>query len=281
MAEVLVLVDSAEGTVKKATFELLTAAKALGEPSAVVVGASGTAAALKDQLGEYGAAKVYATGDLGGKLPGPAVAAAMKAVIDGGDVPDVILFPQSYEGRDVVARLSVKLDRTVLTNNTDIEVDGDAVKVTTPIFGGNTLVTTAFTGEGPHLAVFRPKSFAAESSSIAKVPRSTKATTAWNRESSLTFACGGKTPVNQTVIRAKIATTTPTARCAGSREAMFPAPAIKARRRTRRGRGRSGPRLALGRGGCGRSGGRAPASRSEANGRARPPPVRPRRSRRR
>ena len=70
----------------------------------------------------------------------------MKAVIDGGDAPDLILFPQNYEGRDVVARLSVKLDRTVLTNNVDIAVDGDTVTVTTPVFGGNTLVTTTFTG---------------------------------------------------------------------------------------------------------------------------------------
>jgi electron transfer flavoprotein alpha subunit len=87
----------------------------------------------------------------------------MKAVIDGGDKPDLIMFPQSYEGRDVMARLSVKLDRTVLTNNTDVEVDGSTVKVTTPVFGGNTLVTSSFTGEGPFLAAFRPKSFVAES----------------------------------------------------------------------------------------------------------------------
>jgi electron transfer flavoprotein alpha subunit len=93
-----------------------------------------------------------------------AVASAMKAVIDGGDAPDLVLFPQNYEGRDVVARLSVKLDRTVLTNNVDVEINGDSVSVTTPIFGGNTLVTTTFTGTGPHLAVFRPKSFAAEAS---------------------------------------------------------------------------------------------------------------------
>ena len=71
---------------------------------------------------------MYATGDLGGQLPGVAVAAAMKAVIDGGDAPDLILFPQNYEGRDVISRLSVKLDRTVLTNNVDLAVDGDAVR---------------------------------------------------------------------------------------------------------------------------------------------------------
>ena len=48
----------------------------------------------------------------------------MAAIIDGGDAPGLILFPQNYEGRDVMARLSVKLDRTVLTNNTDITIEG-------------------------------------------------------------------------------------------------------------------------------------------------------------
>jgi electron transfer flavoprotein alpha subunit len=83
-------------------------------------------------------------------------------VIDGGDSPSVIFVPQNYEGRDIMSRLSVKLDRTVLTNNTDIADSADGVTATTPIFGGNTLVTTAFTGSGPHLVSFRPKSFAAE-----------------------------------------------------------------------------------------------------------------------
>ena len=44
MAEVLVLVEHAEGALKKVTSELITAARALGEPAAVVVGAPGTAA---------------------------------------------------------------------------------------------------------------------------------------------------------------------------------------------------------------------------------------------
>jgi electron transfer flavoprotein alpha subunit len=48
MSEVLVLVDHTDGEVKKVTNELLTAARTLGEPSAVVVGAPGTAAKLKE-----------------------------------------------------------------------------------------------------------------------------------------------------------------------------------------------------------------------------------------
>jgi electron transfer flavoprotein alpha subunit len=50
----------------------------------------------------------------------------------------------------------------VLTNGLDIAVDGDNVTVGTAMFGGNTLVTTAFKSEPPFLAVFRPKSFAPE-----------------------------------------------------------------------------------------------------------------------
>ena len=151
-----------DGAPSSGTIELLTKARALG--GTVTAFVAGDAAAIAGGLGEYGATTAYATGDLGGALPGAAVASAMKAVIDGGNTPDLIMFPQNYEGRDVMARLSVKLDRTVLTNSTDIEVDGDTVKVTTPVFGGTTLVTTSFTGEGPHLAAFRPKSFVPEAS---------------------------------------------------------------------------------------------------------------------
>ena len=59
MAEVLVLVEHADGALKKISAELITAARKLGEPSAVVVGKPGTAAPLIDGLKEAGAAKIY------------------------------------------------------------------------------------------------------------------------------------------------------------------------------------------------------------------------------
>ncbi|MEX2626227.1 MAG: electron transfer flavoprotein subunit alpha/FixB family protein [Ilumatobacteraceae bacterium] len=149
-----------DGAPSTGTLELLTKARSLGGTITAFV--AGDATPIAAGLGEHGATKAYATGDLGGALPGAAVASAMKAVIDGGDAPDLIMFPQNYEGRDTMARLSVKLDRTVLTNSTDIAVDGDTVTVTTAVFGGTKLVTTRFTGQTPYLAAFRPKSFAAE-----------------------------------------------------------------------------------------------------------------------
>ena len=59
MAEVLVLVDHVEGEIKKVTWELLTAARALGEPSAVVVGGTGTAGKLVEAVKAHGAEKIY------------------------------------------------------------------------------------------------------------------------------------------------------------------------------------------------------------------------------
>jgi electron transfer flavoprotein alpha subunit len=141
------------------TLEMLTKARELaGTVEAVHIGTS--ADALAPALGEHGASTVYAV-DAGDALPGVVGAAALASLI-GEHAPDLVLFAQSYDGRDALGRLSVKLDRPVLTNGTDLRVDGDTVVVGNAIFGGNTLVETAFEGEGPYLVAIRPKSFAAE-----------------------------------------------------------------------------------------------------------------------
>ncbi len=155
-----VFAQAANGAPTSASLELITKARSLGGSVSVWIAGDGSSVAAA--VGDHGATKVFAV-DYGSQLAGVAVASAMKAVIDGGDSPDLVMFPQSYEGRDVMSRLSVKLDRTVLTNNIDIAASGDAISVTTPIFGGNTLVTTTFTGGAPYLASFRPKSFNPES----------------------------------------------------------------------------------------------------------------------
>ena len=142
-----------------ATLELLTKARELGDVECVYVG--GNAAAVAPELGAHGAAKVHAV-DGGDTLAGVAGGAAIVALVEGGEAPDLILFAQSYDGRDAIAYASAKLNRTVLTNGMSISVDGDTITVGTAIFGGNTLVDAKFDGPGPHLAAIRPKSFVAE-----------------------------------------------------------------------------------------------------------------------
>ncbi|MBV8297527.1 MAG: electron transfer flavoprotein subunit alpha/FixB family protein, partial [Acidimicrobiia bacterium] len=158
-----VFAEAADGKVASITLELLTKARQLGGAvEAFYGGADGDAGAgaVAEQLGKFGATKVYAA-DSGDVLLGAPVAAAMAAQIEGGNRPDLIMFGQTYDGRDVAGRLSAKLDRPTLTNGIDISADGK-VEVRNAIFGGNVLVQTAFDGDGPFIALFRPKSFAAE-----------------------------------------------------------------------------------------------------------------------
>ena len=69
------------------------------------------AASLAGRSASTARPSVYDVGDLGDSLPGVPVAAAMAALIEAGNAPDAILFPASYDGRDVAGRLSAKLDR--------------------------------------------------------------------------------------------------------------------------------------------------------------------------
>jgi len=159
LAKVWVFAEAEGDKPATSTLELLTKAREIGDTvEAVYVGAN--ADALAGALGEYGATKVHAV-DPGDGLPGVVGAAALAGLV-ATHGPDLILFAQTYDGRDAIARLSVKLDRTVITNGTALSVDGSTVTVGVAIFGGNTLVDTAFSGPGPHLAAIRPKSFAAE-----------------------------------------------------------------------------------------------------------------------
>jgi electron transfer flavoprotein alpha subunit len=158
-----VYAEAADGKIAPITLEILTKARELADTVEVVYG-DGDAEAIAEALGAHGATKVYATGDLQGSTPAVPVASAIAKQIADGNAPDLLLFGTTYEGRDVAARLSVALDTPVITNNTDIALDGDAVVVTEPVFGGTKLVRTRFTTAGPHIALIRPKSFAPEES---------------------------------------------------------------------------------------------------------------------
>ena len=141
------------------TLEMLTKAREMaGTVEAFYAGADPEG--MAGPLGEYGATTVYAL-DTGDCLIGAPAAAALAELI-GEHQPDAVIFGASYDGRDVVGRLSARLDKPVLSNGMTWEADGDKDKVGTAIFGGNTLVDAVYTGEGPHLAIFRPKSFTAE-----------------------------------------------------------------------------------------------------------------------
>jgi electron transfer flavoprotein alpha subunit len=159
--KIWVLAEGRDAGPTPITLELLTEARSVASTVEAVTWGSETAS-LAATLGEYGASTVYDVGDLGGSLPGVPVSSALAALIEGGNAPDAILIPATYDGRDVAGRLSVKLDRPVLTNVTGLVAGDDGLSSQHPVFGGSQIVTARFTGPGPAIFVIRAKSFVAE-----------------------------------------------------------------------------------------------------------------------
>jgi electron transfer flavoprotein alpha subunit len=130
MAEVLVLVAHLDGEIKKSTFELLTAARALGEPSAVVVGPAGTAGKLTEGLKAHGAAKVYVAETDSADFLTPQV--EVLASLIGSKEPAAVLIGVTADGKEIAGRLAVKTDSALLT---DVVAVGPE-STTHSVFGG-------------------------------------------------------------------------------------------------------------------------------------------------
>jgi electron transfer flavoprotein alpha subunit len=154
--------ESLNGEVRPSSLELLTKAREIAGEVVAFYAGDDDVNALAPKLGSFGATKVLAIGDLGGGLVGVPLGAALAAHIQAGDAPDLILFPSTYDGRDTAGRLSTRLDRTVLTNVSGMDIEGDKPVVSHQVFGGSTIVKATFTGEKPWIVLVRPKTFAAE-----------------------------------------------------------------------------------------------------------------------
>jgi len=159
MAEVLVLVEHDGDTVKKVTTELLTLARRLGEPAAVLVGPGFDA--LRDRLAEYGATKVYvADGDGSGGFadhPVAPKAEALAAAAAAGSAA-VVLVASTGEGKEVAARLAVHAGSGLIADAIDVAPD---LTATQSVFGGSTVVHSRVTRGTPVVTV-RPNAIAPE-----------------------------------------------------------------------------------------------------------------------
>lgn len=150
MAEVLVLVEHAEGALKKVSAELITAARALGEPSAVVVGAPGTADPLIDGLKAAGAAKIYvAESDVVDNYLITPYVDVLVALTESAS-PAAVLIAASAGGKEIAGRLAYRLGAGLLVDVVDVKAGPVGVH---SIFGGAFTVEAKTNGETPVITV--------------------------------------------------------------------------------------------------------------------------------
>jgi electron transfer flavoprotein alpha subunit len=158
MAEVLVLVEHADGALKKISAELITAARKLGEPAAVVLGKPGTAAPLTDGLKEAGAAKIYVaeSDDAENYLITPYV--DVLASLAESAAPAGVLLAASADGKEIGGRLAARIGSGLLVDVVEVKEGGKGVH---SIFGGAFTVEAEVTGDTPVITV-RPGAVEAE-----------------------------------------------------------------------------------------------------------------------
>ncbi|MDW6057298.1 electron transfer flavoprotein subunit alpha/FixB family protein [Streptomyces sp. FXJ1.4098] len=159
MAEVLVYVDHVDGAVRKPTLELLTLARRIGEPVAVVLG--GGAADAAATLADHGAVKVlthdaseYAEYLVVPKLD--ALEAAYEAVS-----PAAVLVPSSAEGKEIAARLALRIGSGIITDAVDLEAGDEGPVATQSVFAAS-FTTKSRVIKGTPVITVKPNSAGVE-----------------------------------------------------------------------------------------------------------------------
>ncbi|MDT0381199.1 electron transfer flavoprotein subunit alpha/FixB family protein [Streptomyces sp. RKND-216] len=164
MAEVLVYVDHVDGAVRKPTLELLTLARRIGDPVAVHLGPGAEDAAKT--LGEYGAVKVLAADapEFADYLVVPKVD-ALQAAYDAVS-PAAVLVPSSADGKEIAARLAVRIGSGLITDAVDLEAGDEGPVATQSVFAAGYTTKSRITRGTPVVTV-KPNSAAPEAASAA------------------------------------------------------------------------------------------------------------------
>ena len=156
MPVVLVVVDAVDGSAPKPTLELLTLARRIGTPAAVVFGPA--ADQVVPLLAEHGAADVYLVRDpqVLEHLVVPKVDALQQIARRAGELAAVLL-TASAEGKEIGARLALRLDSGFISDAIDVQAgepgSGHAVVATQSAFAASWTVTSAVTTGVPVITV--------------------------------------------------------------------------------------------------------------------------------
>jgi electron transfer flavoprotein alpha subunit len=168
----LVYIDHFKGEVQPASWEALGLAKSLGTASAVVFGSSLNAVAKA--AFEYGADEVLVADDTALTDYRAEPYATTLSALASSQNPDLILFPTTARTRELAAMAAIDLNTGVLTDLTGLEVNGNEIVATRPIYEGKLLEKSVCTSE-PVLATIRGRAFpkpeadAGKSGTVTKV----------------------------------------------------------------------------------------------------------------
>lgn len=161
MSGILVYAEIRDGALKGVDKELVSAAKKLSEagggPVSVAVIGDGIDANI-DEVKGWEVEKVYA-------VKNPALASystqgyttALHAAIEESGAK-IVLFPATSMGKDLSARVAARAGATLFTDCTELDLDGESLKVMRPVYSGKVYMEADATAD-LQMASVRPNTF--------------------------------------------------------------------------------------------------------------------------
>lgn len=136
---------------RKPTLELLTLARRLGDPVALVLGAADDATVAT--LGEYGAGDVRVVD--APEIDDYLIVPSAEAVTEVAKAVDAsaVLITSGPDGKEIAGRVAVALDSGIITDAVDIAAGADGPVVTQSVFSGTWLADSAVVSGTPVITV--------------------------------------------------------------------------------------------------------------------------------
>lgn len=151
-----VYIDHFKGEVVQASWEALGAAKSFGAASAIVLG-SGVDALVKSAF-EFGADEVLVADDASlADFRAETYASTLSAILADSS-PALVLLPTTSRTREVAAMSAIDLKSGVLIDVTALELDGENVLATRPIYEGKLFEKTVCAAK-PQFVTLRARAF--------------------------------------------------------------------------------------------------------------------------
>lgn len=152
-----VYIDQFKGEALPASWEAIGAARSLGGTVTALIFGQGVEALAKAAF-EFGAEEVLLADD--GSLADfrPEAYAATLGKLASEALPDVILFPTTTRGRELAGMAAVDLKTGVLVDVIAMELAGDRITATRPVYAGKLLEKTTCSSK-PQLVTLRGRAF--------------------------------------------------------------------------------------------------------------------------
>jgi len=157
--DIWVLAETRDGAVKRVTYELITAARAVDQGATVTAVLAGSGVAdLAADIGAHGADRVLVVDDPRLAAYSPDGWGTALARLAEEHKPDIILGSTTARGRDLTPRVAAGLGVGVASDCVEVGQSGGRLTAVRPIFAGKALARVRVLSD-PQVATIRPNSY--------------------------------------------------------------------------------------------------------------------------